>query len=326
MKAERFFTALTAFALAFALSLGSVLSLASGFSLVMEDPLRLILFCALASAFCSFALVFPRGGIPVLLAAALGLGYLYHLTQPLSQAAALITRISLVYDRAYHWGYLALSDSWQSAFCDWPLILLAGCVILSVSYGVCRGKSIWLGILAAMFPLSLCLVVTDTVPNAACLFALMAGLSILILTAGIRGQHPRQAGLLTAMVTVPVLIFTAVLFLSFPKEDYVNRAAELRTTILQWGQEIPHQLIDTAGELAAGHQDGRQTRLDLARIGPQRKLTAPVMDITSNTGGQIYLRQQDFDIYTGTDWLSDSGREEHLTAPTGITAQACGRS
>ena len=60
MKAERFFTALTAFALAFALSLGSVLSLASGFSLVMEDPLRLILFCALASAFCSFALVFPR--------------------------------------------------------------------------------------------------------------------------------------------------------------------------------------------------------------------------------------------------------------------------
>lgn len=318
MRNERWLTGLTSLVLAFSLSLSSVLCLASGFSLTVESPERLVVFCAAASLFCCL-LVFPRGEIPVLLGVAFGLGYLWHLGEPLSQTAALITRISRVYNQAYHWGYLALSDTWQSAYCDWPLLFLAGCILLCVSVAVCRGRFTWLALSAALLPFGLCLVVTDTVPSAACLFTLTTCVSILILTAGIRRENRRQAAQLTAMVTVPVLIFCAALFLSFPQDRYVNQAARLRSSILQWGSEIPDRLVNTAGQLTQELQRKSPSELNLSRVGPQRELTYPVMDITSEAGGQIYLREQDFDTYTGTGWLSGEAREERLPPVSGVS-------
>ena len=321
MRSEKWLTGLTGAALAFTLALGSSFCLVSGFQLELADPAGLTLFCGVGAAFASGCLLFRQGTVPVLCAWALGLGYLWHLGEPLRETLALITKISRVYNSAYHWGWLALSETWQESAFDWPVTMLAAVTVTTASYALCRGRFLWLAAGSALFPLGLCLVVTDTVPESPYLFALMAGLAILILTSGIRRENRRQACRLTAMVTVPVLLFTALLFTAFPKENYVNRAENLRAEILQWGSRMPEQLVDRAELLASERQnselqDKEELGLDLSGVGPQRKLTAPVLEVTSEAGGLLYLRQQSFGTYTGRQWLQRENRETMAVSGT----------
>ena len=53
--------------------------------------------------------------------------------------------------------------------------------------------------------------------------------------------------------------------------------------------------------------------VDLTEIGPMRQYEYPVMEVVSPKRGVIYLRERDYDRYTGTGWEATEDREEKLS-------------
>ena len=217
MKRESFRTFLTAAALAVMTALGGVGCLITGFSLPVEDPVRLALLVAAVGTVC--AALFPKrhGTITVLCAAALTVGYLWHRGTVWEQTKVLIDLVSQVYDSAYGWGVTELSGQ-AGAFVDGPLALWGCVTTMGTCWAVCRRKSSAWGLIPGAPMLGLCLVVTDTVPGTLPLFAFLAGGILLLITGGVRKESAGQGSRLAARAAVPVCLFLLALFLAVPRE------------------------------------------------------------------------------------------------------------
>ena len=313
MKAERWYAALVGAVLAFVISLGAVGCLVTGFGLNLERMTGVMLVCAGFGVISAFLFLWKRGGTVLLCLLALLSGYLWHRGDAGEQILRLIYRISYVYHQAYGWGYLQLVEgTWYEGFADYPVGILGAVIAILVSRAVCRGKRTWPVVLASLVPLLLCLVVTDTVPQVGYLFALMAGLIILILTSGVRRESVAQGNFLTAMVVLPVLIGLLTLFLAIPQEGYVNQSAELREKLLSMVETVPQTLETAVDTLNGSVQSGEPEDLDLRKIGARPRYTSAVMDVMAETGGTLYLRGQDYDAYSGTGWTATEIRIEEF--------------
>jgi len=313
MKRHNPATGFISWLLSFTLSASGALCLATGFRLTVDDLSALVWVCSLTALVCSVLFQWRRGGIVFLLVSALLCGWLWRLEIPDRQLMYLVQHISQIYDNAYHWGSLQLSDFPQSV--DFPLMILGYLIAAAVSHCICRGNGCFMATAVTLLPLILCLVVTDTVPDSVFLFSLLAGLGILILTSGVRRQSMVQGNRLTALAAVPVLLLTAALFLAAPREGYVNRSAALRQEILAWAEEIPAKLEATAVKFTKSVTGAPQQRIDLTNLGSRSPLAYPVMTVTSQSSGTLYLRGRDYDSYTGTGWNATGERTEAFTRP-----------
>ncbi|MDH8276303.1 hypothetical protein QIG69_28525, partial [Klebsiella pneumoniae] len=52
--------------------------------------------------------------------------------------------------------------------------------------------------------------------------------------------------------------------------------------------------------------------MELTDLPAQLLLGVPVAEVTAEQSGPVYLRVQDYDVYTGTAWESSPGREDTL--------------
>ena len=315
MKREVVVTAAIAAALAFCAGLGAAGCVISAFGLVIERFPALVLTCLLAACLSALAFSWKRGGALLLLAAALAAGYLWRRGEAAQQLLQLIYRISYVYDRAYHWGYLQLTEGpWDAGTADLPMAILGAMVAAAVAWSVCRKVSPVFSIVLALLPLELCMVVTDTVPAPPYLFALLLPLLLLLLTSHVRQGDPGQANRLTLLAALPVAAALAGLFLAVPQEGYVNRSAALQESIIQWFQALP-QTLSVPESIPAASQSREPEQVDLAALGRHIESTAPIMYVTAETGGTVYLRGQDYDVYDGLGWQSTAHRAEDFSCP-----------
>lgn len=314
MKSEKWVTAFLAAALACLLSLGSVGCVITAFDLPMKSAQAVALACVGSGFFCAGAFRWKQGDMAVLLLGALLAGYLWRRGEAWEQVLQLISRVSHVYDQAYGWGTLSLTDQpWDVGYADLPMGILGVIIALAGAWTVSRGEHPLFAIAPTLLPLFSCLVVTDTVPDVPFLFLLVYALVLLLLTGRVRSGNPSQGNRLTLFSAIPTALALGALFLAVPKEGYVNRSAELRDSILTWIEELPEAVENTAQGAASNAQSTAPETVNLAALGRRIESTAPVMEVTAEVGGTLYLRGQDYDAYDGTGWTAARNRVEDFS-------------
>lgn len=318
MKHERLLTAGISWFLSFITALGAAGCLLSAFQLPLENAHSLLLV-SLAAAFLSSALlVFRRGSIVLICLTALACGYLYHDGRAAEQFTRLLYELSTTYDRAYGWGILAFAEDLQhTPGFDWAVGILAAAVAMAVSISICRQKSVWPPVLLSLLCTVPCIVVTDTVPGELYLFALLAGLILLLMTTSVRQENAVQGLQLTLGLLLPVAAALTVLFLAIPQKDYVNQSAHIQESIRAATQKIPSLMESGMNQLASRFQKDPPARVDLAGLGPRLPFTYPVMEVTAQSGGTLYLRGRDYDSYDGTGWTATKKRQEPFSRTDG---------
>lgn len=321
MKHEKQLTALTAALLAFVTALGAAGCLTSAFDLNLEYPAGPALVCGMAALLCAACFSCRYGGTAILCLAALACGYMHHDGRAAEQLWQLLQRLTTVYDRAYGWGVLQVTDApWDGGFADWPLGILGAVIAAAVSRCVCRQKSVWPPVLLTLLPLCACVVVTDTVPGAGWLMLVMAGLVLLILPSSVRRENAAQGVRLTAGAALPTALALLALFLAVPQEGYVNRTKILQENIITAAENLP-QLVETGFNKVASNLQGEPPKqVDLAGLGARIPFTYPVMEVTAEGSGALYLRGQDYDVYDGLGWMASEDRREDFSR-NGDTAE-----
>lgn len=286
--------------LSFSLSFSAVMCLVTGFDLPVDSIPRLTGVCFAAALGCSIGFSLERGAPALVMLIAFGSGYLGRHTLPLQQLLFLVQHISQIYDNAYHWGALALITSPQNV--DFPLFLLGCLSSLALSFWLCRGKGLILALMPVLLMLLSCLVVTNTLPDRKYLFLILAGIAILLLSAPLRWQDMRQSNRLVFMSTLPILTALGFLFLLVPQYNYVNRSDVLLQRIASLGQAIPGKIESAISVLLS---PSFSETIDLTRLPVQPPSAVPVMTVTAPHTGELYLRGQSYDRYTGSGWIAE---------------------
>ena len=314
MKGEKLFSLLTAAALAFAIAFGASCCIQSAFDLTLAYPNLLILVCAISALLWAGLLTVRQGGKVLLCLLALAAGFLFKDGRAILQALRLTHDLTVIYDRAYGLGILEVSDATMgmTSF-DFPLGILGAVIALAVTRCTLKQRSAWLPVLLTLLPLCSCIVVTDTVPQEKWLLTVMAGLILLILSGSVRRESSLQALRLAAALALPVVIALTGLFLAFPKETYVNQIPTIQENILIAAQNLP-QLMDTGvTRLTEAVQNHPSGQINLSKAEPNIPFTYSVMEVTAAQSGTLYLREQDYDQYTGFGWVSGSSRREEFS-------------
>lgn len=314
MRFERVRTAATAAVLSFVIALGSVGCVITGFDFSLPDFRTLLGIWAAAAVICAF-LAGRRYGVTILWAGAgLALGYLWHAGDLTEQLKAMIYRIGAVYGRAYGFTFLLFRQEGNRVFStEYPLAVFGVLLILLTCLCISRRGTAFFSAVVSLVPLGLCMVVTDTVPDIWALFCLLCGLGLLLLTGSVRRESPGQGNRLTAIAAVPMVLSVALLFLLIPQKGYVNRSGAVRTYLQTRMEKIP-ALVEGNGSISMFAQtSAAESRVDLSALRGQNNQEIPVMRVTAEKNETLYLRGQDYDVYTGTGWEVTQNRQEDFS-------------
>lgn len=310
MKHERLRTFLVSAGLSCAIGIGSAGCFVTGFSFPVESLHRIFLICALWGVLGSAVLSGRRTGWVLSCLLAVCTGFLCYTPAVAGQIAALVERISFIYDSAYGWGVLHFGTSAsQAKVMDYPLAIHSSLTALAVSRCVCRRKGYWLSVALGVLPVALCLVVTDMVPLPLYLFVLLAALALLMITGSVRRESSAQANRLVLAAAVPVVLAIGLLFLLNPQNNYVNRTETVRQWMLSRIEDLP----GAVEHLPSGGGVLTRQAVDLTALRGQSRSRMSVMEVTSQLGGTVYLRGQDYSAYTGSHWISGEDRVETMT-------------
>lgn len=309
MKLKSLSSAFVAAILSFLLSYGSIRCLITGFSL--EVPVDLLLLCCGSCSLAGCVLFRLRhgGAVTACFLALLG-GYLWQQGQLVSQTLQLCHKITAIYDRAYNCGYLGTPYSADSILL--PLIVYGGTAALTSCWCITRRRTVLPAILFSMVPLILCLVVTDTVPTAGSLFLLLFGLLLLLLTQSVRRRSDTDGARLAWILSAPVALALALLFLAIPQSTYNKQSqAEKLTGLLN---RLPMVDISEDGELTLSFTRDIPSQVNLQSVGPNTQFSFRVMEVTAEESGRLYLRGRHYDTYTGTQWHNKNDNRETFAA------------
>lgn len=314
MKPEKIRTFLVSLAMACLLSFGAMGAMISGLNLPVEDMVRLYLFWAAAALAGCILFSFKWGWIPALAGVTLGLCYLWRVHYLSLPLRALITRLSSIYDSAYHWGV------WEFAGVFWrdiPLDLalgVIGCLIgLSAAATMMRNYGLILTLALTLLPLGSTVVVTNTPPDAPYVFMVVLGIIVLSLTATVRRHNPHQGARLAALTALPLAALLGALFAICPQDTYVNRSEEYLSSVVNWWQSATAFSFDSTGLIdQTPVTPNSSATANLSRVGPRNLWGYTVMEAEADYSGVVYLRGQDFDVYDGTSWSAATDRDEHF--------------
>ncbi len=287
--------------------------LKTGFALEVERPGLVFAVWLLAACFGAAAFSLKRGGILVAGALAFFCGYLWHRGgDALEQSRGLLQQISRRYDLAYGWGALRFSPVQNQA--DWPLGMLGCFTALATSWNVCRGKDLSAVLAVVLLPLGLCCVIIDTPPQAGYLLGLLGGVFLLLLTRELRRENPMLATDLTLRAAIPLVLVLTALGLGLPKDGYVNQVEDLREKLLALAEQRPDRFDTALKELftPAPSQEAAQEAVNLTTLGRRVEWDTPVMEVTAQRSGSLYLRGRDYDSYNGLGWEATAHRAEEF--------------
>lgn len=162
------------------------------------------------------------------------------------------------------------------------------------------GKRMGGTVLTMLLPALFCLMLPEAEPDSLPLFCLLAVVLLLLLTNAVRAESAVQARQLLKIALLPVLLFLAGLFLWSPYSNYVNRSELARSRIAEL---FSGRLAIPVWQTASDCIDLQNTTL------PDN---TPILEVTSDCTGVLYLRMQDYDTYTGLGWQSTLTRQEIL--------------
>lgn len=307
MKRNQLLNQLLGMLFSFILSVSSTGCLISGFDLPLASITNLILICAVTSLLAAVLLRFRSGSTLLLTLSVLLSVILWRQGALQEQLQTLVLNISTHYHQIYNWPALG-ADAANAV--DVPLILLAWWTAVGVSFYYSNRCHILAVLPLLILPLTACLIVTHTVPDAVYLYLFILAVALLLLTDWVRRHDSEQNAPLILRMIVPVAASLAILFALNPRDGYINRAAELQKKAVTWFQELQNH-----SGTASGVTDtiGSQ-KLNLKTVGPKNSLSYAIMRVHSPVSGTLYLRGQDYDTYTGTGWEASQDRSETFTS------------
>jgi len=302
MKLEKWFSCLISALLAFCIAFAGAGCLVTGFSITFVNMEQLMLLCGIFAVLSSICFCFRWGGLVLISVIAIAIGYFLREGQLLLQVEALLYHISKFYN-TYGWGII----QWSGAYL--PLVNLTGALAIiaavaaiAVSWTVCRQKPIILGILAGFLPLAACCIVTDTVPKETYLFLLLAGQALLLLTQMVRRSSPKDAARLTALLLVPVMAATMLLFRLVPQKGYEIQSFPFQEQLSGLLNNIPLTPDDALPDLKIPVSQTVKKQIYLTSVGPRPQTPYAVMDVVADQGGVLYLRGQSYEVYSRQAW------------------------
>ena len=320
MKYEKWLSSLTGTVLAMLLSYGTAGAIVTAFQLSGVNMTALAVVCIVFSLFTGFCFTVKRGSLILLGALALITGFLWRRGAAIQQTLSLIQQISRFYDSAYGWGIFPYGNSLGRM--DYPICILGGLVAMAVNWTVCRRQSLWVTAAAVLIPICVCLVVTDTVPEEMHLYLVLLGFLTLVMTNTVRRKNALQGVTLTAIVALPLALALGLLFCLAPQKNYVNRAPDIQQQATDLFYRIPEIFEEITRQQTVEAEKDRTDKVDLDDVGPRVELTYEVMNIFGTVEGQLYLRGQDFSIYTGTGWTAGQQPAETFPANEDILVAA----
>ena len=313
MKNKQLLPILTSAVLGFLLAFGGIGCLATAFDLEVSFA-ALACYCAVFAIAGCVVFSFRRGKIGVLCVLALLAIYLLRRTELKDQILHLAYRISRLYNAAYGCGWLGRPTGVESV--AFALYLWGGLTTLIAGWCMSRGRLTAIAVFFSLLPLALCLVLTDTIPKVLYLFILLLGLILLLLTQSLRRQNAARAASLTWMLVIPVTLALGLLFITNPEATYSKQhyADKLGDSLLRAVDRLPYVEIDDNGYLRFNAVRHIPDYVDLQYKGPNSQFPIPVMEVTAEGSGPLYLRGRDYDCYTGTQWTASGERSETFTA------------
>lgn len=291
------------------LSVSAVGNLVTGYDLEVKSLLMLFLFCATCSFLSALLFRFKHGGALLLFMTALLSWKTLKEGILWDQVQSLACLISKHYHEVYDWPVVGQS---LSETVDLPLMVLALWASFSVSWTVCRREHIVFLMPPVIFPLMICLVTTDRVPDPIFLYLLILGLSLLLITDWTRRNHPGQGIRLTLRFAIPIAAALALLFAANPRDEYVNNVGKYQKEVVS----LLQKLQDTTEYISSSDsfESAVSEKLNLRNVGPKSTIPYAAMRVTSPIGGTVYLRGRDYDKYSGTGWESSVNRTEVFPA------------
>ncbi len=301
---QRLFTALTALALAFSVTIGITAALASVYMLPFSRST--VLFFWLVSAALGLLLLPRRKGGRILLGiCAFALGFALCRPKTIDQSKSFLELITQTLNGVYHLGYLEFpGHSIGSA--ELPIAIYSSLLLLAVLRSALARKSSALPLFLSLPPLLLCALMTDVPPKAWAVFLWLGAMLTLLLTSGSRKNGRAQGLTLTAMALVPVALLCGLLYFLNPQQGYEDHARALRERCIRY-LENRRFSPPPAADLPIPELD---TQVDLAALNGARQAELPVLIVTAPTDGPLYLRGQSFDRYTSKAWESTGSTPE----------------
>lgn len=300
MKREKLLSCLAGAVLAFALVMAGIGCLVTAFGLKPVNMAAITAFCGIWALICAVCVTVRHGVLFLAAGGALMIGYLLREGSFLLQIEAFLFKISGFYNAAYGWNKVFWSclDLTQVPV-DGALLLIGAAVILLTVFTVCRRKTAFFAAVVGFLPLAACFVVTDTIPAASYIWLMAASMILLLLPQAVRKKDAKAGLRLTAMLLIPVMLVTMLLFWLNPQKSYTYKMESLQDAVIKWVSDLPFVQITPDGGLTIGDSGARE---DLTRVGPKTLRRFAVMDVVAPKSGLIYLRGQSLDIYSGTGW------------------------
>lgn len=287
---------------------GSMGALASGMRFTEISLVTVLLVCVAGSAF--FAVLAGRkifAAVPILFP--LGCLWLWYSGSLEPAVEAFLNQLSILYDMGYGWGVI----SWMETPVDPEAATLMFCLLgllvsMAVTWAVVRGRSGWLAVPMVFLPLVPCLLLTDTVPEAKYVFLQLLSVLLLLLSNSVRKRNAHQGNKLLGILLIPVTAALALLFCLMPRESYAGQkyAQEMETFFLELLQiQLPEESPSGSGN-GMGFTLDSSGRIQLGDVGPKVALRIPVMSVTAEETGLMYLRGTAYNSYKGTHWDEDN--------------------
>lgn len=308
MKGERWFSALWAFVLGFVAMFGGLGAINSAFKLGAD--LWLLALGCMGICFV-FGLTGPWKHAwitPVVLA--LLCGYWWQEGTLRLSFLGLLHQISVYYDLGYGWGIVPFPGEqlWEIGML--PGLLLVGVPVgLTVTWATAKGKFGLLGGGVTLLPLFSCLILTDMPPEGLYVALLMGAVLLILLTESVRSRNIAQGNRLTAILTLPVALAVAALFLLLPQGSYQGQEGAQK--LEDWVTDnIQGQPIQQNPAGPAPVQGDQEEEVDLQSVGNLVQSVRLVMKIRAQESGFLYLRGAVYDTYDGKTWSASTGWDD----------------
>lgn len=320
MRPEKIRSWLITAGIAFCMSFGAVTSVATGLELSV-DLMLLAIGCLLGALIVAAAYSVPKGGRMVLILGALALAFLIMGTGFMEQLLDICRTAVTLYSQAYGFPVPEVLRQAHATDHILPLLTVAVMIQLVTAWIMLHRYPAALAVFTAVLPLISCFVVTDTVPRVWCLSVWLFGIAMLLMTQSVRIRSPRSADRLTGLLSLPLILGLTLLMLAVPEKDFTAPISQSRfQSALDWViARVPFLGQTSEGRLVFNFSGDLPDQVDLAELGDRDTGDSPVLEVTPDWSGKIYLRIRDQDIYTGEGWEVSDATETFSQPPEALS-------
>ncbi len=315
MKKEKLIQSLWAALIAFSMAFGSLGCMVTGLDILAPSRLlSLGLWCGVWALGLS-AVQLLRFGPWSALVIALALAWHWFFGPLEGSVERLVFEVSTVYHQGYNWQVLYWSSDPTAGSLLPALRALALGMLWPVCACVTRRGSAWLAMPLALLPLGSTLLLTDTVPQTGYLLLYLFGVTVLLLTQGVRRRQTSQGNALSLRVALVAALALGLIFLLNPQKGYQKQALaqKIEDTVLGWIQQLqpeeeeiadPPQVTNPGVHIPAAGDTANM--VDLENTGPRAHQSQTVMSVVASRTGQLYLRGASYAEYDGQSWRKGS--------------------